>query len=234
MKFKGILLAAIGAVMGAQASATEIDLSKAPAMNAMTTIPSQGIKVIEADGRIMAMSANGRWVIEGRIFDTWQMKQLTTMGEVQDSVNTINLGALKLDLNDLKPLTLGKKGNPEVTVFVDPFCGHCKAMLQDAKRLSDQYRFNILLVGVLGPDSARRTRELWCADDRDEAVNALISGSKKELSQSSDCGLEPLQRTLVTSQLFGIEGVPFLIAPNGRINRGVPTEFAAWIERNTR
>jgi len=235
VRSKGLRLisAAFGAVLSAQALASSIDLSQAPTMSAMTTIPSQGIKIVESEGRIMAMSANGRWVFEGRIFDTWQMKQLHTMSEVQESIETIKIDALKLDIADLGPLTLGRKGLPEVTLFVDPLCGSCKPMLADIKRLSDSYRFNLLLVGVLGPESAQRTRELWCADDRDGAIDALIRQNPTILPQSSDCGLEPLQRTLVTAQLFGLEGVPFLIAPNGRIHRGAPNDLSSWIEQNS-
>ncbi len=46
----------------------------------------------------------------------------------------------------------------------------------------------------------------------------------------SKCDREPVQRAMVTAKLFGIDGVPFLIAPDGRIFKGAPDSLADWLE----
>jgi thiol:disulfide interchange protein DsbC len=44
------------------------------------------------------------------------------------------------------------------------------------------------------------------------------------------CNKEPLQRAIVTAKLFGLPGVPFLIAPDGRTHSGAPESLADWLE----
>ena len=46
------------------------------------------------------------------------------------------------------------------------------------------------------------------------------------------CGQASAQRALVTAQLLGIAGVPYLIAPDGRLQQGVPADLEAWLEGN--
>ncbi|MCA2453739.1 DsbC family protein, partial [Vibrio alginolyticus] len=48
--------------------------------------------------------------------------------------------------------------------------------------------------------------------------------------QDDACNLEPMQRTLVTAQILGIQGVPFIVANDGRISRGRPYDLSAWLE----
>jgi len=45
----------------------------------------------------------------------------------------------------------------------------------------------------------------------------------------SKCDREPVQRAMVTAKLFGIDGVPFLIAPDGRIFKGAPDSLTDWL-----
>ena len=46
------------------------------------------------------------------------------------------------------------------------------------------------------------------------------------------CGQAQAQRALVTAQLLGIAGVPYLIAPDGRLQQGVPADLESWLEGN--
>lgn len=61
---------------------------------------------------------------------------------------------------------------------------------------------------VLGPDSERQVRQLGCARDKKAATDALLNGRIGNLEQDDACNLEPMQRTLVTAQILGIQGVP--------------------------
>jgi thiol:disulfide interchange protein DsbC len=83
---------------------------------------------------------------------------------------------------------------------------------------------------VLGPDSERQVRQLGCARDKKAATDALLSGRIGNLDQDDACNLEPMQRTLVTAQILGIQGVPFIVANDGRISRGRPYDLSAWLE----
>jgi len=36
----------------------------------------------------------------------------------------------------------------------------------------------------------------------------------------------------VTARLLGIRGLPYLIAPDGRLQQGVPDDLETWLEGN--
>jgi len=213
----GLLLAAAAA---AQPPAT---------IEAMATIPSQGIKVVESEGRLLGMSSNGRFVFKGEIYDAWSLRALQSIAEVNEAINTIDLKKLKLDIDALRPLDLGKAGAPAVVIFVDPHCPYCKELLTEAQTLLGEFRFRVLAIGILGQESARDARLLGCASDRSQAQQALLSQSYADLEQLADCDLDPMRRALVTAQVFGVEGVPFLIAPDGSVQRGSPPDLKQWL-----
>jgi len=198
-------------------------------IDAMASLPVTGIKAVESDGRLLFMSDNGRFVIDGTLYDLWAQQPLTSLTSIRTAGDRLDLRRLGLALDDLNPLTLGN-GAAEVLIFVDPRCPHCHALLKQAGHLKDRYTFRILPVAVLGPESEQQVRQLGCAREPAAALQALTSGRFTDLPQQPDCDLAPLQRTLVTAQLLGVQGVPFIVAPDGRISRGRPQNLREWLE----
>lgn len=198
-------------------------------IDGMVSLPVTGMKAVESNGRIVFMSDSGRFVIDGTLYDAWSKKALTSLDEIRVAGNTLDLSRLGLNMDDLNPLILGE-GDKKVVVFVDPRCPHCHELLKQALPLTKEYTFQLLPVPVLGPDSERQVRQLGCAEDRQAALDALVSGRADGLAQSESCDLEPMQRTLVTAQILGIQGVPFIVANDGRISRGRPYDLGAWLE----
>jgi thiol:disulfide interchange protein DsbC len=198
-------------------------------IDAMASLPVTGLKAVESDGRLLFMSDNGRFVIDGTLYDVWAQQPLTSLASIRSAGDRLDLRRLGLPLDDLQALTLGE-GAEEVLIFVDPRCPHCHALLKQADQLQFRYTFRILPVAVLGPESEHQVRQLGCALEPAAALLALTSGRFAGLPQRADCDLAPLQRTLVTAQLLGVKGVPFIVAPDGRISRGRPHSLREWLE----
>lgn len=207
----------------------ESDVSPIGKIDGMVSLPVTGIKAVESNGRIVFMSDSGRFVIDGTLYDAWSKKSLTSLDAIREASNTLDLSRLGLNMDDLNPLNLGE-GKKKVVVFVDPRCPHCHELLKQALLLTKDYTFQILPVPVLGPDSERQVRQLGCARDKKAATAALLNGRIDNLEQDDACKLESMQRTLVTAQVLGIQGVPFMVASDGRISRGRPDDLAAWLE----
>ena len=73
----------------------------------------------------------------------------------------------------------------------------------------------------------------WPKRTRPAAREALFAGTLNSLpAPEGACGQTAAQRALVTAQLLGIAGVPYLIAPDGRLQQGVPADLKAWLEGN--
>ena len=170
----------------------------------MVSLPVTGMKAVESNNRIIFMSDSGRFVIDGTLYDAWSKKPLTSLEEIREAGNTLDLSRLGLKMDDLNPLTLGE-GKKKVVVFVDPRCPHCHELLKQALPLTKEYTFQILPVPVLGPDSERQVRQLGCARDKKAATDALLNGRIGNLEQDDACNLEPMQRTLVTAQILAFK-----------------------------
>jgi hypothetical protein len=65
-----------------------------------------------------------------------------------------------------------------------------------------------------------------------EELRRQQAALREQLEAGSTTPQAPAQRALVTARLLGIRGVPYLIAPDGRLQQGVPADLEAWLEGN--
>lgn len=221
---------------GATASIPSPDAAD-PLLNAkiegMKALPINGLQMVRAGGKIFFMSNNGRFVITGALIDVWNRVAVTDLEQVEQIANRIDLAKMKLKIDDLGPVTFGS-GKEQVVVFVDPRCPYCARVQKQMEGLKDRYAFKLVSVPVLGPESQSLVTRLGCllqTPARDKARDALMHQSYESLPAAVDpnCNREPVQRALVTAHLFGIEAVPFLIAPDGRTFKGAPENLADWL-----
>jgi thiol:disulfide interchange protein DsbC len=132
---------------------------------------------------------------------------------------------------DLGALTFGR-GPETVLAFVDPRCPHCRGLLAQLPALAERHRFALVLLSVLGPESEALARRLVCAaaSDPQAATQALLSGDYGSLPEpAADCAPEGLTRARAAAQVLAIPGVPFVVAPDGRVARGAVADLGHWL-----
>jgi thiol:disulfide interchange protein DsbC len=201
-------------------------------ISGMQRLPVSGLQMVEAGERVLFVSANGRYVFTGPAWDLWHGAKMETLDEAARLAERIDLTRLGLDPAALGALDLGT-GERDVVVFVDPRCPHCRRLLEQLPTLAERYRFRLVPLPVLGPESEAAVVRLACLAERDPSAarDALLSETFDESpAPTGNCGQAPVQRALVTAQLLGIAGVPYLIAPDGRLQQGVPEDLDAWLE----
>ena len=233
----GVPLAVAGeidAVTGAASPGSEAAGIRAElrAIKGMQRLPVAGVQMIAAGERLLFVSANGRYVFTGPAWDLWHGAKLTSLEQGARLAARIDLKRLGLDPATLGALDLGS-GEREVVVFVDPRCPHCRGLLDKLPALAARYRFRLVPLPVLGPDSEAAVARLDCLAEKDQAAarEALLAGTFDQIRASEGtCGQGAAQRALVTAQLLGLAGVPYLIAPDGRLQEGVPADLEAWLE----
>ncbi len=203
-------------------------------ISGMQRLPVAGMQMVEAGERVLFVSANGRYVFTGPAWDLWHGAKLETLDEAARFAERIDLKRLGLDPAALGALDLGT-GDRDVVVFVDPRCPHCRRLMDQLPSLGERYRFRLVPLPVLGPESEAAVVRLACLAERDPSAarDALLAESFDPLptpAPTGTCGQAPVQRALVTAQLLGLAGVPYLIAPDGRLEQGVPEDLEAWLE----
>ena len=198
----------------------------------MQRLPVAGMQMVEAGERVLFVSANGRYVFTGPAWDLWHGAKLETLDEAARLAERIDLKRLGLDPAALGALDLGT-GERDVVVFVDPRCPHCRRLMDQLPTLAERYRFRLVPLPVLGPESEAAVVRLACLAEQDPSAarDALLAETVDQLpAPTGTCGQAPVQRALVTAQLLGLAGVPYLIAPDGRLEQGVPEDLEAWLE----
>lgn len=213
------------------ASAVELDLSDPDKnkLDAIVELPIKSLKAVEANGEILFMSENGRFVLRGELYDIWYKDTLDTTNEIQDAATRIHFERMGADLDDYNTLSIGS-GSKQVVAFVDPQCSVCHKLMKDAESLGRKYTFKFVVVPALGNKSDELARKVYCAEDRQDALDAYMTNNLETLPQKSSCDTKQYDLTLMMAHLLDVQGVPFVVAPDGRYSQGRPTQLKNWLE----
>jgi thiol:disulfide interchange protein DsbC len=221
------------AIASAQSPASQARSDLVGQIRATQKIPGGGFAAVESEGTegLTFLSDNGRYAIVGTLYDVWSGKRIGSISQLRGEAARIDFGRLGINMSDIGALTIGR-GPKQAVIFVDPKCPYCHKVLGMAAALGDAYTFKIIVAPVLGKESENLTRMVSCAKDEGAAVAALTSGRTAQmqaLEQSGSCDLAKIQKRLVTAQLLGVRGVPFLIGPAGITYEGAPSDLRAWL-----
>lgn len=201
------------------------------------TLPLGGLKALEMDGQMHFISDTGRFVIKGQIYDLLSQKYLDRFSEVKEVSQRINFAKLPgANLNLMTTISQFNKeqdqGKKEVFVFVDPECQSCQTFINQTEKINDHYRFTFIPIPALGDRSNILTKRLACAADPKEAYESLKKGTVANLKITEPCSTAKNDTTLLVAHMLRIDGVPFVIAPNGEIARGAVQNLKQWLEWN--
>jgi len=108
-------------------------------------------------------------------------------------------------------------GRRKIAVFSDPNCAYCKRLEESLAKLDD-ITVHILTYPVLGPESVRLTRTVWCAKDRAQAWNDLMF-RRVAPPGKSDCDT-PIEQVLAYGRSIGVDSTPTWFLESGERYRG--------------
>lgn len=211
------------------------------AIKRVEALPITGLSMIEdKDGTIMFVSDNGRYVFQGTIVDIWSAKEIKDFSQVEEFYK-IPVNQLNFDYE--KEFVGFKVGNGEkkVVIFIDPFCPHCKTLLNETYDGKDDeykdYSFHYIYAPLMGQKSQEAVIQLYCNEkdmDLEEKIARLNERRYKDLVVTNTCksDLVKVQQNYVVAKLFGINAVPYLIAPNGTYSTGVPKNLSEWLTKH--
>ena len=102
--------------------------------------------------------------------------------------------------------------------FEDPNCGYCKRFERDLQNV-DNITVYLFLYPILSPDSAEKSRNVWCAKDRVAAWQDMMVREKAPAAAS--CDTAAIQRNLAFGRKHKITGTP-------------DVDFCQWLARARR
>jgi thiol:disulfide interchange protein DsbC len=179
-----------------------------PADVAMSPIP--GLYEVTMGGLIAYVSADGKYLLSGNVYDL-------------DS--QVNLTATRRNAARAKALAAASESNMivfgpanakmTVTVFTDVDCGYCRkfhSQIADVNKAGVRVRY--MMYPRTGPDTESWTKaeQVWCAADRREALTRAKRG---EALKGKACGDAAIKSQYELGSDLGVEGTPAVFTQNG-------------------
>ena len=113
------------------------------------------------------------------------------------------------------------KGNGarRIAIFSDADCPYCARLETELKNIDNVTIYTFLYpIDQLHPDSARKSRMIWCAPDKVKAWDAFFaSGTLPE--NSGDCD-NPITATRELGQKMRVNATPTLVFADGSVIPG--------------
>jgi thiol:disulfide interchange protein DsbC len=215
-----IELILIAAVTGAPAATNDprVELAaKLPGIEAkdLRESPIPGLYEVLVGARIVYVSADGRYLLNGQMIDL----------ETETSVTENRLSEIRSEwaagLDESRMIIFEPKGATRhtVTVFTDIDCGFCRTMHADIDGLlAAGVRVRYLLYPRSGPgtESAKKADHVWCSADRNDALTRAKAG-KRVTAPACET---PVEANFELGRTMSVTGTPTIITDSGGLVPG--------------
>jgi thiol:disulfide interchange protein DsbC len=171
--------------------------------------PYAGLYEVRVAGDILYTDKKGQYLILGHVYDAKTSQDLTRASI--DEMNKITFSDLPL-----KDAIKQVKGNGKrvMAIFEDPNCGYCKRLRQTTLRNMDNVTIYTFLYNILSPDSAEKSRAVWCSPDRAKAWDDWMVNGKLPPAPPANCQA-PNDQVLALGHKLHIQGTPSIFFTDG-------------------
>jgi len=164
---------------------------------------------IRAGGEILYTDKKGEYIIVGNVFNSKTSQNLT-----KDRVDEIN----KIKFSDL-PFESAVKmvkgdGKRVIAIFEDPNCGYCKQFRKTTLKEIDNVTVYTFMYNILSEDSAVKSKNIWCAPDRNKAWDDWMVSNKEAPAAPANCA-NPNDKISELGRKLRIQGTPAIFFADG-------------------
>ncbi|MDI1300150.1 DsbC family protein [Methylotenera sp.] len=213
------LLSAACAGISTSAIADEASVKKAVEaaypkfkVESVAKTPYAGLYEVFMGGQIIYTDEKMSFLIaEGHLVDPKTKKDLT--GERMEELTRVDFSTLPLD----QAIKVVKgNGSRKLVVFSDVDCPYCKRLEQnELTNITDVTIYTFLYpIQQLHPDSANKSKAIWCASNRVKAWQDWILNAKLP-SSAGNCEV-PIERIGELARKIGVTSTPTLFFADGK------------------
>ncbi len=221
------LVAALPIMIAANAAQADSETAKqalrtlvpeAP-IESVSDAPIQGFYEMVVNGNILYVSEDGKYLIQGMVFDIDNRVDLTEARKAG-----IRLDVMKDAPVDERIIFPAKDKKYTVTVFTDIDCGYCRKLHEEvaeynARGIEIEYMW-FPRAGV-GSDSFRKAVAVWCDKDQQGAMTQAKAG----IDPGTNTCTNPIEAQYNLGRKAGINSTPSLVFENGVLAPGyMPAE----------
>jgi thiol:disulfide interchange protein DsbC len=179
--------------------------------------PMPGIYQVALGSNVAYVSADGKFIIRGDIYDTETSANLTEETRAKARV-------AMLDSVDPATMIVFKpadgKVKHKITVFTDIDCGYCRQFHRDIDKVTALgIEVDYLSFPRTGPNTESWTKadEVWCAKDRNAALTRAKLGGE---TPNATCANTPVESHYALGQRIGVRGTPAVFSETGELIGG--------------
>ena len=168
--------------------------------------PMENFSQVVANGQLVYVSDDGKFVMQGALYDTAAKKDLTEARLAIEHKSRVDAVPTKQRLI----FAPDGKAQYKVTVFTDIDCGFCRKLhSQIAEYNKRGIEVDYLFFPRSGPSgpSFDKAVSVWCAKDRKAAFTAAKAGGTPTAAKCDNPVAQQFQ--------LGVDGTPTVFAPDG-------------------
>jgi thiol:disulfide interchange protein DsbC len=172
--------------------------------------PIPGLYEVTMGGLIAYVSADGKYLVSGNVYDLDSQVNLTATRR-----NAARAKALAA-ISESNMIVFGPpSAKMTVTVFTDIDCGFCRKFHSQIAEINKAgVRVRYLFFPRTGPDTESwiKAEQVWCATDRRDALSRAKRG---EAVKARSCGDAAIKTQYDLGADLGVEGTPAIFTQNG-------------------
>ena len=174
----------------------------------VTKSPVPGLFEVRVNGtEIFYTDAEANYLVQGSLIDTKQRRNLTE--ERIEKLLAVNFDTLPF--KDAFTIVRGN-GKRKLAVFEDPNCGYCKRFERDLQKV-DNVTIHMFLYPILGPESVEKSKNIWCAKDKQKAwMDWMV---RDVTPAAAKCDTAAITRNVEIGRKYKITGTPTLLFADG-------------------
>jgi len=171
-----------------------------------------GLYQVIVGAQVVYMDKNARYMIDGDLVDL-----STRENHTEKAKSTIRLAAINA-LGEANMLVYTpKKVDHTITVVTDIDCPYCRRLHSEMDEyMKNNVKVRYIFMPLKGKSDFETTVSVWCAKDRNNALDLAKSGADIEALSCDN----PIQDHLALARQIGVGGTPAIILESGELLPG--------------
>ena len=177
-------------------------------------------------GEAFYTDAEGNYLLVGDLYQNGQAGLTNLTEQARSNERAAQLAAVPE--NERVVFRGAEESRAEVVVFTDTTCPYCRQFHEEVPALNAmgiEVHYMAFPRAGMNSDGARVLEQIWCADNRSEAMSA--AKRQETLSAVTSCD-NPVESQYHLGMAVGVQGTPAIVLPDGQLVPGyVPAERLA-------
>jgi thiol:disulfide interchange protein DsbC len=180
----------------------------------VTKTPYFGLYEVQLEDQLIYTDAKANYIVLGSIYDTNSKKNLTE--QRQRELTRVAFDSLPLNLAFKRVKGTGER---KLAIFSDADCPFCARLEHELKSVDNVTIYTFLYpIDQLHPDAARKSRMIWCSEDKVKAWDDFFSTGALP-DNKGDCD-NPVVATNELGHKLKVAATPTLVFADGSVIPG--------------